>query len=525
MENQKTFNWQQHIRVAKNYVAAEISLMAGKQPEATVTPTQAVRGWLAALGPVPPPRGRVLITALRNPTWMEWAVYCACVIRQLGYEATLLIAPEDIVRHYLSGPSANTFWKLAQRVPGLVLHDLSAELFTDQEDDWIKKRAVDWAPVAVAYDEHLEEKDIRTNPQRFGERISDSARRAELLGRGLHRLLSGGKHFHRAFCYSGLIGESRVLLDVFLRHKVSTVCLEGWAWRPGHMIYNFNEPALEYNVRGWLDSLGPWDEIKDRVVNEYLNFLDGQGRDSGWLDNFYRIQRDKISATLAPAINQFLTGPEPVFLLAPNVIGDSSTLRRETIFPSMQDWIRHVIQWFRARPHLKLVVRAHPAEQWIGSKCAVFIADVAAAASGGAPNIHILPSSDPTNTFSLVPYLRAGLIWLSSAGVDLVVRGVPVCVAANPKYSGLGIAEEPTSCENYFRLLENWGCTSVRPTASQIAEGRKYLHLVFKGFSFEASSRNYRATGFRLGAMPNQSEHDHFYQIILGEKPMPDRAI
>ena len=45
------------------------------------------------------------------------------------------------------------------------------------------------------------------------------------------------------------------------------------------------------------------------------------------------------------------------------------------------------------------------------------------AAAADAPNIYILPSSDSTNTFSLVPYLRAGLVWLSSAGVDLVVRG------------------------------------------------------------------------------------------------------
>ena len=521
----KTSAWQRRTRVARDYVAAEIALLAGKQPEEAVTPVQAARSWLAALGSVPPPKARVVITALRNPTWMEWAVYCACVIRRLGYESTLLVAREDIERHYSSGPSVRGFWKLAEQVPGLVLHDLSVEETAGQEDDWITKRAVEWAPVAVAYDEHLEEQDIRMNPARFGGRIDASAQRAQALGRGLHRLLSRGSRFDRAFCYSGLIGESRVLLDVFRHHEVSTVCLEGWAWRPGHMIYNLNEPALEYNVRGWLHSLGEWDAAKERVVDEYLNFLDGRERDAAWLQNFYRIQRDVISARLPPVLKQFVTGPEPIFLLAPNVIGDSSTLRRETIFPSMQEWIRDVINWFRARPHLKLVVRAHPAEQWIGAKCAVFIGEGAAAAAAGAPNVHVLPSSDPTNTFSLVPYLRAGLIWLSSAGVDLVARGVPACVAASPKYRDLGITEEPTSREDYFRLLEDWGETAVRPTASQITFARRYLHLVFKGFSFEASSRNYRATGLRLGAMPNQAEHDHFYRIILGEESMPDRAL
>jgi hypothetical protein len=47
--------------------------------------------------------------------------------------------------------------------------------------------------------------------------------------------------------------------------------------------------------------------------------------------------------------------------------------------------------------------------------------------------------------------------------------------------------------------------------------------MVFKGFSFEAGSRTYRADKLFLGAMPNQAEHDRFFRFIVGDEAMADR--
>jgi hypothetical protein len=108
--------------------------------------------------------------------------------------------------------------------------------------------------------------------------------------------------------------------------------------------------------------------------------------------------------------------------------------------------------------------------------------------------------------------------------VDFVVRGLPAVVAAKPKYSGMGIVEEPGTREEYFNLLGRWAVQAERPAVDKIINGKRYLHMVFKGFSFEAGARNYCATGLRLCIMPNQSEHDRFYRIITGEEPMPDHG-
>jgi len=149
---------------------------------------------------------------------------------------------------------------------------------------------------------------------------------------------------------------------------------------------------------------------------------------------------------------------------------------------------------------------------------------VARKAAAGAENIFIIDSTEKINTFSLLPFARAGLVWLSSAGVDITVRGVPVLAAARPKYEGMGIVEEPASREVFFATLEKWARTPVRPTAQQITMGKRYMHFAFKGFSFEAIGRDYHAVTCYLNHMPSQAEHDRFYRILTGEEPPPDQS-
>lgn len=484
---------------------------------------QALDTWLSHLAtrPLPSVRGRVALTALRSCTWIEWAAYAACVLRTLGWETTLLYRGEQVRREYPQ-PRPFNFWARVPDIPGIALVDLDAVPRRADLGEALAARAREIAAANVAYDFHIEEADVRANPARYGDAVR--RREAEIVaaGEAFDELLTREK-FSRLLCYSGLIAESPGLLAVAQARRLPVVCLEGWAWRPGHMIYNLGAPAMEYNVTGWLRALGPWDAKKDAEINAYLKFLDGnRPDDAAWLNNFYRIQRDNVAASLPTRLREFVTGDAPVFLLAPNVIGDSSMLCRETIFPGQQEWVRELIRWFAARPQLKLVIRAHPAERWIGSKCAVYMGEVARAASAGVANVHVIDSAESVNTFALIPFARAGLAWLSSAGVDFVVRGLPAVVAAKPKYSGLGIVEEPLSRDAYFSRLAELGAAPQRPTADQIVRGKRYLHLTFKGFSYEAAARDYRATGLRFGAMPSQAEHDRFFRIITGDEPMPD---
>jgi hypothetical protein len=300
------------------------------------------------------------------------------------------------------------------------------------------------------------------------------------------------------------------------------VCVEGWGWRPGHMIYNFNAPALDYNVKGWMKYFGDWDEQKNLEMFQYFKFLDGFKQDSDWLNNFYMVQLAQVGMELPKHIEEFILGKEKVFLLACNVIGDSSLLNRETIFKSHRDFVLKTIEYFETHPSLKLIIRVHPGEEWVKSKVVIKMGEFALNQARGIKNILIIDSSEKLNTFSLVPFIHVGLVWLTSAGVDLVVRGIPVISAALPKYSGLGIVEEPKTSKEYFNLIDFYANSEKGPTSEQIQKAKEYLYLVFKGFSFEAQGRTFRAMSCKLGNMPSQEEHDRFYKILLKLEPSPD---
>lgn len=502
----------------------EVKLFFGNHKIIPQNPSQAVKQWLAALDskPLPKIRGRILITMLRNRTWIEWAPYCACVIRRLGFESTLVYDGSLIKRIYSSGSFRGDFLSLIKKIPGIELVDLNVENNKPLEDNPWFKEAFEWSPTALAYDIHIEEDEINSNPEKYAALLRESSIHAAKLADNLDKFLNERK-FYRAFCYSGLIAESKVLLSVLLSHKIETICFEGWGWRPGHILYNLNAPALEYNTAGWLNHMGPWDEEKEKEIDSYGKFLEsGKTEDSAWLNNFYKVQRGKVDDSLAPDLVKFLQGEEPIFLLAPNVIADSSMLGRHTIFTGQIAWLKEVVKWFSERPHLKLVIRAHPGEVWAASKCIIHMGPVSRELTKGLKNVFVIDGTDTLNIFSLIPYARAGLVWLSSAGADFVVRGLPALVAAKPKYTGMGIVEEPKSKEAYFEILERWSLQQERPNQEQITQGKRYLHMVFKGFSFEAVSPDYLATGLIMDNMPNPKEHDHFYRIIVGDDPMPD---
>lgn len=500
----------------------EARLALGLDCLCPATSHQAIRQWLRDLQPAPLGESRILVTAFRSRTWIEWAPYLACVARQLGIATTIVYSSEMLRTNLPGGMFEGGFWNEVRRIPDVELLDLDACPLDPAIMDQYRPMFARIAPAALAYDLHLEEADILNGEAGHADRLS-SYIEANLRRAARFHSLIRKRAFSRFLCYSGLIAESSILLQMAVDQGLETVCLEGWSWRPGHMIYNHGAPALEYNVPGWQRAFGSWDESKEREITSYMKFLDGRGRDMDWLQNFYLIQRSEISRQLPPEVASFLEGIQPVFLLAPNVIGDSSMLRRETIFAGQQAWTRELIAWFRARPEYKLLIRAHPAESWVGSKCLVRMAAVAREAAIGAGNVLVLDEKSPVNTFSLLPFARAGLVWLSSVGVDMVVRGLPVLAAARPKYTGLGVVSEPGSKEEYFRQLAELARLASYPTETQRLAGRKYLYLTFRGFSFPATGRDYTARTILLNRMPEREAHDRFYRIVLGLETAPDR--
>ncbi len=508
------------LNAAKDIILGEIERLIHSKIKHTASPRLALEQWLSELKELPPVKGRILVTALRNKTWVEWSAYCAVVVRQMGYETTILFKDNEVSTLYTQ-PAYFNFWEGVKKIPGIKLVNLNSLTYTEKEFKHYYDTCQKDVVAALAYQLHIESGDINDQPQKYSKQLEQLKKESAINGARINLLCSQSK-FHEFICYSGLIWDTATILNGALDAGQHSVCVEGWGWRQGHMIYNFGAPSLEYNVKGWMNYFGKWDDKKNKEMAGYFSFLNGEEQNEDWLKRFYNVQQAKISEELPANIAEFIKGDEKIFLLACNVIGDSSLLNRETIFKSHQDLIKQCVKFFATRPDLKLIIRAHPGEDWVKSKVVIKMGEFAKSVVKDQKNILVINDSEKINTFSLLPYTHVGIVWITSAGVDMVVRGVPVIAAANPKYAGLGIVEEPATAEAFFGLIDEYAKKNIRPTVEQIQKAKEYLYLVFKGFSFEAQGRNFRATTCKLNHMPLQEEHDRFYKILLKEEKAPD---
>ena len=147
---------------------------------------------------------------------------------------------------------------------------------------------------------------------------------------------------------------------------------------------------------------------------------------------------------------------------------------------SIVDWITSTIRIFAARPSDELVVRVHPAEIKLpGRESRQSMEDsIRAQLPSLPPNVVIVSADDPTSSYSLMDSTDFGLVYSSTTGLEMALRGKPVVVAAQTHYSGKGFtldAQSPTEYEEFVtRLLD-------APTGSDVdvALARRYAYLFF----------------------------------------------
>jgi len=170
---------------------------------------------------------------------------------------------------------------------------------------------------------------------------------------------------------------------------------------------------------------------------------------------------------------------KPIVLLATNVLGDSLTLGRNTFTKSMSEWIIRTIQYFIEKPDVQLVIRIHPGEALVkhGS-----ILDLVKKTLPQLPaHIKLIEPLDEVNTYDLMDVANLGLVYTTTVGLEMALRGIPVVVAGKTHYRNRGFTHDPNTWVDYFkllnRLLENMH--EHRLTESQMALAWKYTYLFF----------------------------------------------
>ena len=276
-----------------------------------------------------------MVAAFRNRTWIEWAVYATCQLRRLGVATTLVYSSlrGEAALPAVPGPRGPRARLLGRRRgdperPPRGPRRLDAR--SGRPRDRTRTSRASTPP--------------RWPPTTSTSRSTRTGRRRRLQGRG--RAGRGHARADGRGLRAPPAREPRRAPRVLQRPdrakpgppggrapapEVEVLTVEGWTWRPGHMICNLDAPALEYNVDGWLRAIGTWDAAREQRVRPAPALPGGRlsPGDAAHLALLHRVQRSAATRPRARGpVAAFRERKGPAFLLATNVVGDSSILRR-----------------------------------------------------------------------------------------------------------------------------------------------------------------------------------------------------
>ncbi|MDQ7799475.1 MAG: hypothetical protein RDU76_11145 [Candidatus Edwardsbacteria bacterium] len=496
----------------------------GLEPIIITTPYAALKQWESKTLQAKRAGGakRIAIMAIRNGTWVEWAVFAAHKIYNMGYQPVVIYDEGDVKNIYFPNkvsPTGINFWKEFLSLDYIEKYDLN--LYFESED---KKEITasyldfvgEYAHTVAAYNLRVEEYESHVMVEDYKKEYGNAQNMLMTAAVALNNLLKNIQ-IDTFLCPSGLIDQSAAALEVTKRLNIRSIFIEGWAMRPGHLIWAFNRPALDYDVEGWMKVLGEWNSEKEKDSNDFKKFQERLSltRDDEWLENFHPVQRRTKQDKYSRELEEFLMRPGTLFLCGTNVVGDSATLRRATIYKNQKEWLSGLVDYFKNHPEYRLLIRAHPDEAW--QKAKVKIGDYVAELKKGINNIYVIKGDEDINTYSLAERADIGLAWLSNIGVDMVIRGKPVIMAANPKYGNLNIVEIPKTREEYFRKIEQMAANPTPPSKDAINRAKYYQRILFKEMSLEAIGKNYSSIEYRLGKNRIHPDQEKFYRILVGE--------
>jgi hypothetical protein len=172
----------------------------------------------------------------------------------------------------------------------------------------------------------------------------------------------------------------------------------------------------------------------------------------------------------------------PVVLLATNVLGDSLTLGRQVFSETMAEWIARTVRFFAAREDVQLVIRVHPGETLTHGTSMVEV--VQGSLDEVPEHIHLIGPEEKVNTYDVVEVADLGLVYTTTVGLEMSMRGIPVVVAGQTHYRKRGFTVDPGSWEAYFEALDSLlaDLPGAQLSQEQIELSWRYAYLFFFAF-------------------------------------------
>src|SRR5438874_1709156 len=149
-----------------------------------------------------------------------------------------------------------------------------------------------------------------------------------------------------------------------------------------------------------------------------------------------------------------LNRESPTAVLFTNLVWDTAVLNRDLAFPTIVEWVKTTIRLFRDWPGRQLIIRIHPAEELRPSmesfeKVGSFIRGL-----GPLPrNVRVVPARHELSSYALMECCQVGLVYTSTTGLEMALRGKPVVVSARVYYRGGGFTYDVERASDYGVMM------------------------------------------------------------------------
>jgi hypothetical protein len=228
---------------------------------------------------------------------------------------------------------------------------------------------------------------------------------------------------------------------------------------------NFQDRILDDGQRSWLDT--------------FLTGRQGLSTDAQFAHLWQKSNREGgVKTRLALGLDE-----RPVILIPTNVLGDSATLGLTVFSRTMSEWVERTVSYFIDKPEVQLVIRIHPGETLtIGPSVGELIHKILPELP---PHIHLIDPSAKVNTYDLMEITDLALVYTTTAGLEMAVRGIPVVVSGKAHYSRKGFTLDSENWDQYYAILNNFlkNPLTYQLTPIQIERALNYCYFYFRDYA------------------------------------------
>ncbi len=186
-------------------------------------------------------------------------------------------------------------------------------------------------------------------------------------------------------------------------------------------------------------------------------------------------------------------------------------------FASQLQWIEATVAYARRHPDIDLVIRVHPNTGSRRSNGAnrTQLEEMRRLARDLPANVRIVEPDDEISSYSLMDLCAAGLVWVSTVGLELACKGKTVVSAAGNYISETSFVRTIDAVDGYEPMLDSLRAHPGAPDVEIMRQALRFAYGMFHRLPVE----------FPLVAMPNPHEGTLRYNSLEAVAPGRDAGV